>query len=130
RTQRYRQVMQSLVRHLHDFILDVKLTEDEWQLAIDFLTRTGQKCDGKRQEFILLSDVLGASMQVVNINNPKPDLATEATVFGPFFVEGSPEYENGDDIANGAEGEPCYMYGRVLQENGKPIPNAHIAVWQ
>src|SRR5699024_4723975 len=68
--------------------------------------------------------------QVVNINNPKPELATEATVFGPFFVEGSPEYKCGDDISNGAEGEPCYMYGRVLQDNGEPIPNAHIAVWQ
>lgn len=132
-TPRVEQLMKSLVRHLHAFIQDVRLTEPEWEYAIQFLTRTGHMSGDKRQEFILLSDVLGASMQVVGINNPSragATASTEATVFGPFFVEGSPQYELGADMANGAAGDPCYMHGRVLDTEGKPIPGAHIAAWQ
>jgi hydroxyquinol 1,2-dioxygenase len=127
---RFREIMQSLIKHLHAFVSEVELSEEEWSRGIDFLTRTGHITDDKRQEFILLSDVLGVSMLVVGINNRKPPEATESTVFGPFFVEGSPRFENGDDIANGAPGEPCFMQGRVLSVSGKPIPNAHIEVWQ
>jgi hydroxyquinol 1,2-dioxygenase len=122
--------MQSLVKHLHAFVREVELTEEEWSRGIDFLTRTGQISDDERQEFILLSDVLGVSMLVVGINNRKPPEATESTVFGPFFIEGSPRFENGDDIANGAPGEPCFMQGRVLSVTGEPIPDTHIEVWQ
>jgi hydroxyquinol 1,2-dioxygenase len=129
-SERYQEIMQSLVRHLHSFLQEVQLTQEEWEQGIDFLTRAGHITDDKRQEFILASDVLGASMQVVNINNPKSEQATEATVFGPFFVEGSPKYAIGDDISNGARGEPCYIYGRVLDQDGVPIPEAHIAAWQ
>ncbi|HEY7811725.1 MAG TPA: dioxygenase, partial [Nakamurella sp.] len=89
-SDRFRVVMQSLVRHLHAFIGDVALTEAEWQAAIGFLTRTGQLCDDRRQEFVLLSDVLGASMATVAVNAPTDPHATEATVLGPFFVDGSP----------------------------------------
>ena len=130
KSERFQEIMQSFVKHLHAFVKDVELTEEEWFKGIDFLTRTGHITDDKRQEFILLSDVLGVSMLVVGINNRRPPEATESTVFGPFFVEGSPRYENGDDIANGAPGEPCFMQGRVLSVTGEPIPNAHIEMWQ
>lgn len=129
-SERYREITRSLVNHLHSFIREVGLTEEEWEKGIEFLTRTGNITDDKRQEFILLSDVLGASMQVIDINNRKPEGATESTVFGPFFVEGSPRYNNGDDLSNGASGEPCYMHGRVLDTSGEPIAGSHIEVWQ
>lgn len=122
--------MQSLVRHLHAFARDVELTEKEWFAAVDFLTRCGHITDDKRQEFILLSDVMGLSMQVIGMNNKKPEGATEATVFGPFFVEGSPKFSLGDDISGGAPGEPCYFSGRILSTDGSPVPNARIEVWQ
>ena len=111
---RFTTVMTSLVRHLHAFASEVELTEEEWFAGIDFLTRVGHITDDKRQEFILLSDVLGLSMLVVGINNRRPPEATESTVFGPFFVEGSPGFANGDDLAKGAPGEPCLMQGRVV----------------
>ena len=130
RTERDREILQTLTKHLHAFISEVGLTEEEWFKGIDFLTRTGHITDDRRQEFVLLSDVLGASMLTIGLNNRKPEEATEATVFGPFFVEGSPRYANGDDLANGAPGEPCMMEGRVLSVGGEPIPDAHIEVWQ
>ncbi len=129
-SERFKEVAQSLVKHLHAFVSEVKLTEEEWFGGIDFLTRSGHITDDNRQEFILLSDVLGVSMLVVGLNNRKPEEATYSTVFGPFFVENSPRYENGHDIANGAPGEPCLMQGRVLSVAGEPIPGARIEVWQ
>ena len=130
RSERFREITQSLVKHLHALIEEVGITEKEWRRAINFLTRTGHITDDKRQEFILLSDVLGASMQVIDVNYRKPERATESTVFGPFFVEDSPHYKNGDDLSNGASGEPCYMHGRVLDIEGEPISGAHLEVWQ
>lgn len=127
---RLKQVLTSLVTHLHDFAREVKLTEAEWTQGIAFLTATGQKCDDKRQEFILLSDVLGLSMLTVAMNNDKPAGCTEATVFGPFFVEGAPHYAHGDDLANGAAGEPCEVRGTVRGLGGEPIAGAVIDVWQ
>jgi hydroxyquinol 1,2-dioxygenase len=127
---RLKEILSSLVRHLHDFAREVSLTEAEWLEGIQFLTRTGQKCDDKRQEFILLSDVLGLSMLTVAMNNDKPYGCTEATVFGPFHVEGAPHYENGADIANGAVGEPCLVRGTVRGLDGEPVANAVIDVWQ
>jgi hydroxyquinol 1,2-dioxygenase len=129
-SERTREILQSLVHHLHAFASEVRLTEEEWATGIDFLTRTGQKCDERRQEFILLSDVLGMSMLTIGINHPKIGDATESTVFGPFFVEGSPEYSNGDDIANGAPGQPCLMQGQIRGLEGEPIAGARIEVWQ
>jgi hydroxyquinol 1,2-dioxygenase len=127
---RLKEIVTSLVQHLHAFAREVKLTEAEWFQGIDYLTRTGQKCDDKRQEFILLSDVLGLSMLTVAMNNDKPQGCTEATVFGPFYVEGAPHYELGDDVANGASGQPCLVRGTVRGIGGEAVPGATINVWQ
>ncbi len=128
--ERFQEIIQSLVKHMHAFIKDVHLTEDEWFKGIDYLTRTGHITDDKRQEFVLLSDVLGVSMLVIDINHQQSSRATASTVFGPFYFEGSPSFSNGDDIANGASGEPCYMKGRVLSTTGEPLSGAHIEIWQ
>ncbi|MES2243655.1 MAG: intradiol ring-cleavage dioxygenase [Pseudomonadota bacterium] len=127
---RLKELMTSLVQHLHAFAREVKLTEAEWLAGIQFLTATGQKCDDKRQEFILLSDTLGLSMLTVAMNNDKPQGCTEATVFGPFHVEGAPHFDNGADVANGAVGEPCIVRGRVLGLGGEAVAGAEIEVWQ
>lgn len=127
---RLKQLMQALVRHLHAFIRDVRLTEEEWSTAIEFLTEVGHITDDKRQEFILLSDVLGASMQTININNTSYKEATEATVFGPFFVDDAPEISHGGDISGGATGQPCWVEGTVTDTEGNPVPNARIEVWE
>ena len=126
---RTRQVMESLVSHLHAFIKDVELSREEWALAIEFLTRTGQMCDGNRQEFILLSDVLGASMLVDAIATRRPDGATENTVLGPFHVEGAPEYEMGASITKAGGEETCLFEGTVTDLDGRPVEGARIDVW-
>ena len=126
---RLRQVMESLVRHLHAFVKDVELTQEEWGVAIDFLTRTGQSCDENRQEFILLSDVLGVSMLVDAINNRRPTGATENTVLGPFHVDGVPEYEMGANITKQGGRETCRFEGRVTDLDGNPVEGARIDVW-
>jgi protocatechuate 3,4-dioxygenase beta subunit len=122
-------VMASLVRHLHSFAKEVELTQDEWDLGIDFLTKTGQICSEERQEFILLSDTLGFSMLVDAINNRRPEGATENTVFGPFHVAGAPEREMGANISLDGKGESCLYEGRVVDLDGKPIEGAKIDVW-
>jgi hydroxyquinol 1,2-dioxygenase len=127
---RLKELMRALTRHLHAFVREVRLTEAEWQQAIAFLTATGHLTDDRRQEFILLSDVLGASMQTVTINNQAYWDATEATVFGPFFVEGSPEVPLGGDISGGAPGQPCWVEGTVTDTRGEPVPDARIEVWE
>ena len=127
---RLKEIMTSLVQHLHAFAREVKLTEAEWMQGIEFLTATGQKCDDQRQEFILLSDTLGLSMLTVAMNNDKPPGCTEATVFGPFHVEGAPHIELGGDVAQGAKGLPCEVRGTVRGLDGSPVPQAHIEVWQ
>jgi hydroxyquinol 1,2-dioxygenase len=127
---RLREILSSLVRHLHGFIRETRLTEREWMQGIEFLTAVGQTCDDKRQEFILLSDVLGASMQVVAVQSERPPGCTESTVFGPFHVEGAPRIANGGDIANGASGEPCTVFGSVRSIEGDPIADAEVDVWQ
>lgn len=130
RSERFEEIVRSLVTHLHAFASEVELTEAEWFAAIEFLTRTGHITDDRRQEFILLSDVLGLSMLVVGLNHSKHADATPSTVFGPFFVDGSPRFANGDDIANGAPGEPCLVQGRILSVTGEPVAGARIEVWQ
>ncbi|MEX5304708.1 dioxygenase [Kocuria sp. CPCC 205258] len=128
--ERLKQLLQSLTRHLHAFIREVRLSEEEWNTAIEFLTAVGHITDDRRQEFILLSDVLGASMQTVTVNNPAAGQATEATVFGPFFLEDAPQIPNGGDIAGGAHGQPCWVEGMVTDTHGTPIPDARIEVWE
>lgn len=127
---RLKQIMQSLSKHLHNFVREVRLTEDEWNTGIEFLTQVGHITDDKRQEFILLSDVLGVSMQTINVSNEAYKDATEATVFGPFFLEDAPEIPVGGDISGGASGEPAWVSGTVKDTDGNPIPNARIEVWE
>ncbi len=130
RDPRLKRIMTSLIRHAHDFVRDVELTEAEWMEGIKFLTATGQKCDDQRQEFILLSDVLAISMLVVALNHKKPAGATEPTVLGPFYLEGAPDIENGANIAGATPGTPATMHGRVLTMEGKPIAGAILDIWQ
>jgi hydroxyquinol 1,2-dioxygenase len=123
-------LLKQLVTTLHAFIRDVRLTTAEWERAILFLTAVGQMCDEHRQEFVLLSDVLGASMLTIAVNNPIEGTSTEATVFGPFFVEDAPEIPLGGDLAFGASGEPCWVHGRVTDTAGRPVGGARIEVWE
>lgn len=127
---RLRQLLQALTRHLHAFAREVRLSEEEWNAAIAFLTAAGHITTDTRQEFVLLSDVFGLSMQTVAINNEAYKGATEATVFGPFFVDGSPRIENGEDMALGAQGQPCWVEGTVTDTEGNPLPGARIEVWE
>jgi maleylacetate reductase len=127
---RLREVLQSLVAHLHDFARDVRLTEDEWRAAVEFVTAAGHLTDDRRQEFVLLSDVLGLSMQTITINNAAYGDATEATVFGPFFLENSPAIEFGGDVARGTKGLPCWVEGTVRDTAGAPLAGARIEVWE
>jgi catechol 1,2-dioxygenase len=126
---RLRRIMHSMVKHLHAFIKDVEPSTEEWEIAIDFLTRTGQICSEHRQEYILLSDVLGVSMLIDAINHRRPDGATENTVFGPFHVDGAPHREMGDSISLDGKGESCLYSGRVLDLDGNPIEGATVDVW-
>lgn len=127
---RLKEIMTSLVQHLHAFAREVKLTEEEWFRGIEFLTATGHITDDRRQEFILLSDTLGLSMLTVAMNNDKPAGCTEPTVFGPFFVENAPGLQLGDDVAQGAAGKPCQVRGTIRGLGGEPVPHAKINVWQ
>ena len=127
---RFKQIMSSLIRHLHDFVRDVELTEGEWFEAIKFLKKKKKKCDDKRQEFILLSDTLGVSMLVDAINHRKPGGATESTVFGPFYVNGSPSLPKWANVSEGVAGEPTYVSGQVKSVDGKPIAGAQLDLWQ
>jgi protocatechuate 3,4-dioxygenase beta subunit len=127
---RLREVLTSLVTHLHDFVKEVELTEQEWEQAISFLTATGHTCDDVRQEFILLSDVLGVSMLVETINHRAADGSTESTVTGPFHVVASPPRALGDTIALDGKGEPCLVTGQVTGPDGDPLAAAQVDVWQ
>src|SRR3954464_5638421 len=133
---RFKQVMTSLVHHLHDFARDVDLKGDEWFKAIEFLTACGQTCDEKRQEFILLSDTLGVSMLVVALEHARAlkgrtgaTQPTDATVQGPFYWEGAPDLPLGSEIAEGVPGEPALYSGRVTDLEGKPLKGALLDVW-
>ncbi|MCK6211613.1 hydroxyquinol 1,2-dioxygenase [Georgenia sp. EYE_87] len=128
--QRLKEVLQAVARHAHELIREVRLTEAEWEAAIEFLRACGDITTDTRQEFILLSDVLGISMETICVNQPAEGDVTEATVFGPFFVDDAPRVELGGDIAQGAAGEPCWVSGTVRDTEGSPIPGARIEVWE
>jgi hydroxyquinol 1,2-dioxygenase len=128
---RLKEIMSSLIRHLHAFAREVKLTEREWLAGIEFLTRTGQACHGQRQEFILLSDTLGLSQLVVAQSHSRSHELTEQTVFGPFHVPNAPKLpSHGGDIGKNASGEPCFVTARVTASDGTPLGNAAVDVWQ
>ncbi|MCW2742739.1 MAG: catechol 1,2-dioxygenase [Blastococcus sp.] len=124
------EVMTALVRHLHDFAREVRLTEAEWMAAVHWLTRTGRISNEKREEFILASDVLGLSMLVVQMNHRLDEKATPATVLGPFHIEGSPEFAFGGDMSDGVPGTPLYVHGTVRDLAGRPVGGAVLDVWQ
>jgi len=126
---RMRQVTQSLVKHLHAFIREVEPSFEEWQAGIGFLTRIGQMCDDKRQEFILLSDTLGVSMLVDAINHRMPEGATPSTVLGPFFVENAPELPLGAEVAQAMKGERLHVSGQVRRAGGAPLAGATVDIW-
>jgi hydroxyquinol 1,2-dioxygenase len=126
---RLKTLVQVLVRHLHGFVRDSEPTFEEWQAAIDFLTRTGEMCSDVRQEFILLSDVLGVSMLVDAINHRQPAGATETTLLGPFHVAGAPQPAHGADISAGLPGEKLLVEGAVISAEGDPVPGAVVEVW-
>lgn len=128
--ERLKEIMTSLVQHLHSFAREVELTEEEWEAGIKFLTDVGQICSDKRQEFILLSDTLGLSTLVIAQNHRKPEGCTEATVFGPFYVSNAPELALGANMSEGVTGTPWFVSGTVKSIDGKIIPNAKIEVWQ
>ncbi len=130
RDARLAEVMAVITRHLHAAVKEIEPTTEEWMAALQFLTRTGQMCNDWRQEYILLSDVLGVSMLVDAINNRKPSGASESTVLGPFHVADAPELPMGADICLDAKGEPMLVRGRILDTAGQPIAGAKIDVWQ
>jgi protocatechuate 3,4-dioxygenase beta subunit len=125
---RLRELISSLVRHLHAYAADTGLTQGEWRAAIDFLTATGQKCDAERQEFILLSDVLGLSSLIEMTN--AADAGTEATVLGPFYVPGAPARAAGEHIGRPEDGDPTLVTGVVADTAGRPLAGATLDVWQ
>ena len=130
KNERVREVVDALARHLHAAVKEIEPTQDEWMEAIQFLTATGHKCDDWRQEFILLSDVMGISMLVDAINSRRPSGASENTVLGPFHLADAPEMEMGANICLDGKGEPMLVHGRILDTNGEPIADAKIDVWQ
>ncbi len=127
--ERFKQLMNSIVKHLHEVVRETEPTFEEWLTAIQFLTRTGHKCDDRRQEFILLSDILGISMLIDNINNRKTNNETESTVLGPFHTP-APDIKLGENIAKNVKGEKCFIKGTVKDTKGNALKNATIDVWQ
>ena len=127
---RLAEIMTALVRHLHDLAREVRLTESEWMAAMQWLARTGQISDDKREEFILASDVLGLSMLVVQMNHRLEPSATPATVLGPFHIDGSPELGFGADMSDGLPGVPLYVHGTVRDLDGEAVGGAVLDVWQ
>ena len=128
---RLREITEAAIRHMHAFVREVNLTEQEWMMAIEFLTATGKKCDPDRQEFILLSDVTGTSSLVEMIDYKGLSGSTENTVLGPFYRSGSPHRQNGDSIIVSEDHGPrLHVSGVVRSLDGSPIPGATVDVWQ
>jgi hydroxyquinol 1,2-dioxygenase len=125
---RVRELITALISHLHAFTVETRLTPQEWLAAIEFLTATGQKCDEQRQEFVLLSDVLGLS-SLVDVVNSAPGV-TESTVLGPFYRPGAPVRAMGDHIGRPEDGRPTLVSGTVTGAGGRPLDQATVDVWQ
>ncbi len=125
---RLREVMGSLVTHLHAFAKDVNLTHDEWEQGISFLERTGEISDANRHEFVLLSDVLGLSSLVDMINSRSE--GTSSSVLGPFHISGAPALEIGGDMKGDFPGPVLVAEGVVKDVQGNPIEGATVDIWQ
>lgn len=126
---RLRELMLSLIKHIHSFAKEVKLTAEEWAFAMSFLEETGKWCSPGRNEFMIFSDALGLSMLTVTQDYPRPAHATEPTLVGPFLVENAPQFPMGADISAGATGTPMHAQGQILNIHGEPVANAVIDVW-
>ena len=126
---RFKTIMTSAIKHLHSFVSEVRLTEAEWMHGIEFLTAVGKACTETRQEFILLSDTMGVSSLVLEVNHPPLKDSLETAVLGPFYVEGAPSRPLGDDLTDGMPGEPTFYAGRVLDSDGRAIAGAELDVW-
>lgn len=127
---RFREIMTALIRHMHGFVKEVELSQEEWLAAIEFLYQTGQKTTRKRNEFILLSDTLGVTSLIDLLSGPATEGATESSVLGPFYVDGAPMIENGGDLIGRNPGECGVVHGRVMGADGTPIPGALLDIWQ
>ncbi|KAL2881474.1 hypothetical protein SGCOL_003040 [Colletotrichum sp. CLE4] len=129
---RTRYLLQHLVTHLHDFARDTNLTTQEWETAIAFLTDVGKTCTSVRQEFVLLSDVLGLSLLVDSLDHPKPQGtgATEGTVLGPFHTHEAKDVPHGEMISRDGEGEPMLVVGTVRNTRGEAISGCKVDVWE
>ncbi len=127
---RLREIILSLIKHLHGFARDVRLTGDEYLFAMNYLVQLGGYCKGGRQEFLALAEMLGLETLVIQISQPKPEGATLPGVLGPFFLPNAPSFANGADIAEDVAGEPLYVSGCILAIDRRPVPNATINVWQ
>ncbi|MFI5059086.1 MAG: dioxygenase, partial [Candidatus Acidiferrales bacterium] len=126
--ERFKFIVSRLVTYLHQFARETKLTHEEWRIGLDFLSRAGRISDLRRNEFILMSDVLGLS-SLVDLLNSSPG-ATEASNLGPFHAAMSPLVEVGADLIRENEGDPVLLHGRVLDLEGRPIPRAMLDFWQ
>ena len=122
-------LLQKVVQHLHDFAIETRLTTEEWEVAIQFLTDTGKMCSDIRQEYVLLSDILGLSVLVDAISHPKPPNATIGTLLGPFHTHDAEEKHQGDSISSEGRGEPLLIEGLLTEPDGTPIPDASIDLW-
>lgn len=127
--ERLKFLMAKLVQHLHDFARETRLTTDEWYAGIEFLTATGKMCSDIRQEFVLLSDVLGLSVLVDGLSHPKPKEATVGTLLGPFHTHDAEDKQEGDSICSKDLGEPLLIEGILTDTKGNPIPDAKIDLW-
>ncbi|MFF4750489.1 dioxygenase family protein [Streptomyces sp. NPDC002514] len=128
RDARLRELVVSLVQHLHDVARETRLTSEEWFTAVDFLERVGHLSPPTRQEFVLLSDILGLSVLVDQINHARGS-ATDSTLLGPFYVEGRPRAENGADISGGVTGMPLFFSGGAVDPEGRPVAGAYVDTW-
>lgn len=128
--RRLQYLFERFVVHLHDFARETRLTTEEWMAGILFLTAVGQMCSDTRQEFILLSDVLGFSTLVETINHPKPTTATEGTVLGPFHTDDAKAFKSGESICSEDKGEPCLVRCSIKDTTGRPITGATVDVWE
>lgn len=127
---RFKEIITALIRHMHGFVREVDLTQDEWLAAIEFLYQTGEKTTRKRNEFILLSDTLGVTSLIDLLSGPATEGATESSVLGPFYVEGAPMIDNGGDLIGQNPGDKGVVRGRVMGPDGKEIPGALLDIWQ
>lgn len=127
---RLKYILERAVQHIHDFARETRLSHQEWMTGIQFLTAVGQKCTDVRQEFILLSDILGLSLLVESIDHPKPAASTEGTVLGPFHSHDVHDEPNGAVISHDPDGEPCLVVCSIKDTDGKPVDDVKIDIWE